>query len=133
VGLFKSLVRFYAYVFHGLLALFLLGVGLVPLLTGTHNLRLEMLPWEGEALTLWLLGLALLGLVSVLLAVTGKARVPLFAWSLLVLLVMLWGYFWRPYRWAGQDAFKTTLMLVAGAFLAVLGAWFSLARRPARR
>jgi LPXTG-motif cell wall-anchored protein len=126
-------MRLFSYLFHGVLALFLLALGLVPLFSGTHNLRLNMLPWEGKALTFWLLGLALLGLVSVLLAIAGKARAPLFAWSLLVVVMMLWGYFWRPYRWSSADAFQTTLLLVGGALLATLGAWFALKRRPARR
>jgi hypothetical protein len=131
--LLKTFMRLYSYVFHGLLALFLLGISLVPVLSGAHTLRLDMLPGEGAELTFTLLGIGLAGLLAVLLAASGKARAPLFVWSLIIVLGMVWGYFWKPYRWSGPDAFRATLLLLAGAILAALGSWYAMNRRPARR
>jgi hypothetical protein len=79
------------------------------------------------------MAIGIIGLLIVLAAVMGKAQAPLLVWSVVVLLGMLWGYFWRPYRWSGPDAFQTTLLLIFGAFLALLGAWYAVQRRPARR
>jgi hypothetical protein len=126
-------MRFYSYLFHGVLALFLLAVSLVPLFSGTHNLQLDMFPWQGRTMTYALMALAVAGLFTVFLAMTNRSQAPLFLWSILVLLWMLWGYFWRPYRWSGPDAFLNTLLLLAGAALAIFGAWFAMKRRPARR
>lgn len=133
MGVIKFFMRFYAYLFHGILALFLLGISLVPLLSGTHNLQLDMLPGEGATLTFTLMAVGVLGVLVVLAALLGKAQAPLFVWSVLVFLAMLWGYFWRPYRWEGPDAFRDTLLLILGAILAMLGAWFAMQRRSARR
>jgi hypothetical protein len=126
-------MRFYSYLFHGVLALFLLAISLVPLLSGMHNLQLEMVPGEGETLTFTLMAIGVIGVLIVLGAVMGKAQTPLFVWSLVILLGMLWGYFWRPYRWSSAEAFQTTLLLIFGAFLALIGAWYAMQRRPARR
>jgi hypothetical protein len=126
-------MRYYSYIFHGVLAAFLFAVALVPLLSGIHNLQLRMLPWEGRALTFWLLGLSLFGLLSVLLAVMGKTRVLLLLWSIIVILTIIWGYFLRPYYFGGFEAFRNTLLLLAGAILAAMGAWYAVRSQPARR
>jgi hypothetical protein len=125
-------MRFYSYLFHGLLALFLLAVSLVPLFSGIHNLQLGIVPGEGITLTFTLMAIGLIGVLIVLAAVIGKTQTPLFVWSVLVLLAMLWGYFLRPYRWSGPEAFRSTLLLVFGAVLAAVGAWYARQRRPAR-
>jgi len=51
-------MRFYSYLFHGLLALFMLGISAVALASGTA-LHLEMLPWSGQTGTYVLLGAGL--------------------------------------------------------------------------
>jgi hypothetical protein len=126
-------MRVYSYIFHGLLALFLFAVALVPLFSGIHNLQLELLPWEGRALTYWLLSLSLFGLVSVLLAAMGKSPLPLLIWSVVVVITLLWGYFWQPYYFGSFEAFRNSLLLLIGAVLATLGAWYAVRHEPARR
>jgi hypothetical protein len=59
-------MRVFSYLFHGLLTLFLLGISMVAL-SSSQPLQLEMLPWQGQTLTWWLLGAALVGLASVIL------------------------------------------------------------------
>jgi hypothetical protein len=41
----KAMVRYFAYVFHALLALFLIAVSGLAMASGGGDLRLRMLPW----------------------------------------------------------------------------------------
>ena len=128
----KALLRLFTYLFHLVLGFFLLGVGGLALGSGPHVLNLEMLPWSGVTLAVILVLGALFGLISVVLAVTGKARVLLFAWSLAVAVMLLKSYVFSGYRFApGGAGAQVALELLAASWLAVAGAWFVL-RQPAR-
>jgi hypothetical protein len=124
-------MRLYSYLYHFVLALFLLGISGVVLASGNHNLRLRMLPWTGEDLTQWVFWGSVIGLAAVLLAITGWFRLLFPVWAFVVLVMMARGYFWAPYTFAGGSEFKWTLVLVAGALLAFLGSLTVL--RAARR
>lgn len=121
----RAIMRFFSYIFHGLLALLLLGLASLAGFSGDHNLRLDMLPWTGKALTWWLFGLSLFGLVAVVLAMKGILRVLFFIWSAAVLVLMLKGYFLSPYYFRPGE-FSTVVYLNVGAVLALIGAWFQL-------
>ncbi len=125
--LVKILMRFFSYVFHGLLALFMLGLSVLAIAADSHTLRLTMLPWSGAALTYWLLGGAVVGLVSVILAVKGVLRPLFFVWSLVVVVMLVRGYVFSPYSF--DRSVWTELLLTLGAVVAVLGAWFQMQRR----
>jgi hypothetical protein len=84
VAALRALVRIFSYLFHGLLTLFLLAISVLALSSG-QPLQLEMLPWQGQTLTWWLLGAALAGLASVILAICRRWRPLFFLWSLTVL------------------------------------------------
>ncbi len=127
----RALMRVFSYLFHGLLTLFLLAISIVALSSG-QSLQLEMLPGQGRTLTWWLLGAALAGLASVILAIVGKWRALFFLWSLAVLAIMARGFFFSHYYFAGPPAFHTALYLTGGALIAALGAWFPLRREPLR-
>ncbi len=127
----KALMRVFSYLFHGLLTLFLLGISLIALSSG-QPLQLEMLPWSGTSLTYWLLGGALIGLSSVILAIWGKWRPLFFLWSLAVLVMMIRGFFLSHYYFAGPPEFRGALYLTAGALIAFVGAWFQLRRQQLR-
>jgi len=124
-------MRVFSYIYHGLLALFLLGIAIVALSSG-QQLQLEMLPWQGPALTWWLLSAALLGLASVILAICRMWRPLFFLWSLAVLVLMARGFFFSHYYFAGPPEFRGALYLTAGALIAAFGAWFQLRREPLR-
>jgi len=124
-------MRVFSYLFHGLLTLFLLGISLVALSSG-QSLQLEMLPWQGQALTYWLFGAALVGLALVILAIRRKWRPLFFLWSLAVLATMARGFFFSHYYFAGPPEFHRALYLTAGALIAALGAWFQVRREPLR-
>jgi hypothetical protein len=131
VAALKALMRVFSYLFHGLLTLFLLGISVVALSSG-QPLQLEMLPWQGRTLTWWLLGSALLGLLSVILAICRRWRLLFFLWSLAVLVVMARGFFFSRYYFADPPEFHWALYLTAGALIAAFGAWFQLRRKPLR-
>jgi hypothetical protein len=131
-GMMATLLRLYSYLYHGILALFLLGISVVAMTSDSHSLSLSMLPWKGDQLVHWLLAGSLIGLLSIVLAITGIFR-PLFPiWALFVLLMMVWGYIIKPYGFSGTQEFYSVLWLIAGAFVAFLAS-LTLFRRRLRR
>lgn len=115
------LLRLFSYLFHLALTLFFLGVSVVTALSGLHNLSFPMLPWQGESLTWWLLGLSVFGLASLLLAVSGRFRHLFPLWCLFVLGIMAWGMFLSPaYSFPSPGAFQRGLWLTIGALIAFL-------------
>jgi hypothetical protein len=131
VAALRALMRVFSYLFHGLLTLFLLGLALVALSSG-QPLQLEMLPWQGQPLSWWLLGGALAGLASVMLAIRRKWRGLFFIWSLAVLVIIVRGFFFSRYYFTGPPEFHRALYLTAAALVALFGAWFQLRREPLR-
>jgi len=125
-------LRLFSYLFHGVLALFLLVVSGFALTSGAPSLSLRMLPWTGSTLE-WVVFLgALVGLSTVLLALRARLRLLFLLWSLAVAVLLLRGYFFSGYRFA-PGTVSTALYLIAGSLVAVLGAWFQLVRRIERR
>jgi hypothetical protein len=131
VAVLKALMRAFSYLFHGLLTLFLLGISVVALSSG-QPLQLEMLPWQGPALTWWLFSTALAGLLLVVLAICRKWRALFFFWSLAVLALIARGFFFSHYYFAGAPEFHGALYLTGGALIAAFGAWFQAGREPLR-
>lgn len=125
------MLRFYSYIYHLALALFLLGLSIVALIS-SNTLRLPMLPWSGSELNQWLLWGSLLGIVSVVLAVTGIFRFLFPLWALVVLILMVRGYLLQPYPFSGPDAFTQALWLIAGALLAFIASLTLFRIRPRR-
>jgi hypothetical protein len=120
---FGALLRIYSYLYHLALALLLLGIGVVAVASHSHTLNLGLLPWTGRALIHWLLGAGVCGLLSLLLAVTGKLRFLFLLYSLAVFGIVFRGYFLTGYPFSGKDEFRMAIWMTAGALLAVCGAW----------
>jgi uncharacterized membrane protein YdcZ (DUF606 family) len=127
-----ALLRFYSYLYHFLLTLFLLGLSLVAVVSNSHTLNLGMLPWKGSALTWWLFGTGLLGALSILLALAGKLRFLFLLYALAVFGMMLRGYFAGAYSFSGKDEFRLAVWLTAGALVAIFGAWSQLRKKRRR-
>ena len=132
MGVVKALLRWFSYLFHGLLSLFLIGVSGLALATGVPSINLKMLPWSGPTLVYVLLGGGLFGLLSVLLAMLKKFRLLFFLWSLAVTVVLIRGYLLGGYRFAPGEA-RTAAYLIAASLLALLGAWLQMWRKLRRR
>src|ERR1044071_919603 len=124
----KALMRYYSYLFHLLLALFLLAISGLALASGAPNLNLQMLPWTGQTLIYVLFFGALAGLIAVILALKGTLRILFLLWSLLVAVLLVKGYIFSSYKFEGSD-FKTAIYLIAASIIALPGAWFQLRRQ----
>jgi hypothetical protein len=129
------MLHLYSYLFHLVLALFLAGIAAVGWLSQSGTFDLDVIPWwSGQTLAKVLLVASLLGLFSLLLAITNKFRALFTVWTLLVFCVMLYGFiFSNAYRYEGMDHFKSALGLIGGALVAFLGGYSQAqARRPKR-
>jgi hypothetical protein len=119
----KGLLRIFSYLFEGALALLVLAISLVSLRSVTE-LNLGFLPWTGRPLSYGLLGLALLGLFTLLMAMRGTMRALFFLWSLGIFLLLLKGFFLSLYRFTGGAvSFKAAVLLTAGMLLGTLGSF----------
>src|SRR4051812_46648 len=112
-----TLLRLYSYLYHCILALFLLGISVVAMSSEAHSLSLSMLPWKGDELVHWLLAGSLFGLLSIVLAITGIFRGLFPLWALIVFLTMVWGFIIRPYGFSDTHEFYSVLWLIGGAFI----------------
>jgi len=131
VGVVKTLLRFFSYLFHFLLVLFLLAVSGLTLVSGGQNLHLGMLPWTGSTLTLVVFFGSLFGLLTLVLAFRGRLRILFFLWALAVAVLLARGYIFSGYHFAAGEA-RTAGYLLLAALLALLGAWFQMFRRIER-
>jgi hypothetical protein len=133
----KTLLRLFAYLYHGLLALFLLLAAALALASGSASagaLHLDMLPWSGAALAWILLAASLFGLIALLLAIARRGAALFFLWSLLVAAMLLKGYVFSGFRFAPGVGVRTAIYLILGSWLALVGAWFAVRRaKPAER
>ncbi|MCW5981808.1 MAG: hypothetical protein KIT09_27230 [Bryobacteraceae bacterium] len=125
----RFLLRTFAYLYHLLLCLFLAAVGGLGLLTRHATLNLGMLPWEDPALSYWLFFGGLAGLFSLLLAVTGKLRLPFLIWTAAVAVLAIRGFFLSPYAFRDAGHFTNMALLTVGAVIAVAGAWMHFWQR----
>src|ERR1700684_4017545 len=100
------LLRVFCYLVHTLVSLALLALGVVAIHSGIKDMKLEALPWQGVDLNRWLIGLGILGLVRVLLAMTGKFRLLLPLWSICVLGMLVRDVFFSPaVTFSGREDF----------------------------
>ncbi|HEV1284724.1 MAG TPA: hypothetical protein VNU44_05415 [Bryobacteraceae bacterium] len=126
------LLRVFCYLFHTMISVTLLALGVVGTASGGQHMKVQMLPWQGAELTHWLIGLGAAGLASVILAVTGKVRILLPLWSTYVLGMLIKGVFLTStVSFDGRDDFHNWLLMICGAVLALIGSFTMLGRRRA--
>lgn len=128
----KALIRYFSYLFHGLLALFLLAISSLALATGVQTLHLGMLPWTGSTLAYVVFLGSLYGLISVLLAIRGSWTVLFFLWSLGVVVLLVKGYIFSGYHFSTGEAPKACGLMLASA-IALIGSWSAMWFRAERR
>jgi hypothetical protein len=128
------MLRVFSYLYLLCVSLFLTGISLVVILSGAgRSLQVEAMFWKSNYLAWWVLGFGALGVVSVVLASTGKARTLLLVCALAIFAGMVRGFFLSPHMFQGLREFWWAVGLTTGAFLAVAGAWRILRQRPSRR
>ena len=128
-----TIMRVYSYLYHLILALFMLGVSVVVLAGGSNNLRLGMLPWTGRALTRPCFGAGSSRCVVVLLAITRTLRFLFPIWALVVFVMMVRGYLLGSYSFSSPAEFRWVLLLIFGGLLAFFGSLTVFRSRPPRR
>lgn len=112
----------------------MMGLSVVSFLTGAHSFEFPIVPWTGGTLAYVLLALAVIGVIIVLLAMRGAARLVFFVWSLLVLAMIVRGYFFSYYTFVpGSGQFQTALCILAAAAIAAIGARLEAKPASARR
>lgn len=122
MALLRLLLRVFSYLYHAALTIFLLAVSSLALSSGSIRLNLRMLPWTGDTLIFVLFFGSLIGLLTIILALGGRARFLFFLWSLVVAVLLTKGYVFSGYGFAAGEI-KTAGYLLLGAWLAVIGAW----------
>lgn len=128
----KALMRLFSYVFHALLALFLISISALALTSGADSLQLDMLPWSGTTLAYVLFFAAIVGLLAVLLAIAGKLRPLFFIWALVVAGFMVKGFVFSTYHFREGEV-KPAVYLIVAALIALPGAWFQLRAHTQRK
>lgn len=114
------LLRIFSFAFHLFLGVVMAAIGFVALVSGQHTLQMGFLPWQGPALTYWLLGGGIASVVITLLAIRGIAPILFVFWSLAVVIMLLRGYFFSAYNF-GAGSVSNALYLTAGSLLALAG------------
>ena len=128
--MFAAIVRYYSYIFHGLLASFLIAVSGMALAVSPSSLHLDMLPWTGSTLTYVVFFGGLFGLLTVVLAILRKLPALFFIWSLVVTVMMIKGYIFSGYGF-DPGGFWTAVALIVGSLIAIAGPWSQM--RPSKR
>ncbi len=124
------ILRLYSYAFEFVLSLIALTLGIFGAAHG-NDIRMELLPWTGAALTHWLTALGLIGIVCTVLAATGWFRFLFPLWALLVVVALFRGYMFSSYTFSGPSGFRQALWFFGAAIVAFIGSLFVLGpRRP---
>ncbi len=124
------LLRLYSYVFETVLCAAGLLLGGFAMASSHTDVGVPWLPWTGANQIRWIVGLSLAGLCSVALAAFGAVRTLLFLFSAIVLGVLVRGLFVNTqYTFSGRDDVRNAIILVAGALLALIGAYPGLVKR----
>ena len=129
--MFQKLLRIYSYLFAIVSSLGYLGFGLISKILG-QPLVMDNMPWKGEELSNWLLGVGVLGFVSTAAAATGsRLRVLLPIFSLISLYITIKGNFLGAHSFDGMPDFQRTVGVSASAVLAALASLLQLKKSPA--
>lgn len=117
------MLRFYSYLFSLLFGLFLAGIATVILISGAKNFRFDMIPWaKGETVLYVLLGAGLAGALAAVLALLGRWKLLLVAFTFASFALLVYGFFVSPvYRFYGADQARAVAWLSFAALLAFLG------------
>ena len=122
------LLRLFAHLFELALSLFLIGLGIVAWASGSNILIFGEHAWQGVSLMRAILILGIVGLASVLLA-GSRVRWIFPLWCLLVLVLMIRGFFLSNYSFTDANQFKFAVWLSMGALIAFMGSLGVLRRR----
>jgi hypothetical protein len=132
VSFFYGLLKFYAYVFHLALSTFLIGMAILAEMSH-QPLHLEMVPFDQERIISRVSVLSLLGFVCIFLALVRIFEFVFPLWSLAVLVLMVWGFFFTSYSFNGVAGLEWALLLILAAIVAFFGSVLVLIPQRRRR
>jgi hypothetical protein len=132
VKFFGFLLRLYSYAFHFALSSFL-GASAVFAATTHPTMSLDMLPVVNENLVTRAALLAVAGLICTLLAIMNVSRVLFPLWAALVVYLVARGFLSYSSEFLTPETRRIELWLMAGASLALLGAFGAARTRFGRR
>ncbi len=118
----KLLLRLFSFIFHLPLALFLFALGVFGVLDSAWRMSIDFLPWSGKTLVYALLGIGLLGLVSIYMAARGKMKFIFALYSLLAFVLIVNAVFFSTHRYPDVASFRWAVGFAAGGFGAFMGA-----------
>jgi hypothetical protein len=104
----------------------------LAIVVGVQTLQLGMLPWTGSTLLYVVFFGALVGLLTVLLAIKGMLRPLFFVWSLVVTLLLVKGYIFSGYFFSPGE-FAKVVCLIVGSVIALLGSWAGMGSKAGAR
>ena len=91
---------------------------------------MDNMPWKGDELSNWLLGLGILGFVATAAAATGsRLRFLLPIYSFIQLYVTIKGNFLGAHSFDGATDFQRTVALSAGSVVAALTSLLQLKKK----
>jgi hypothetical protein len=128
---FGRILVIFSYVYHVVLALFLLAISAVSLIVDLP-LQLRMLPWTGAALTYWLLGLSAVGVISVALAVRGTFRWLFALYAIVALVLIVRGFFFSSFSFRNAEQFQDGALFTFAGLGAMFGALKQARHQPGR-
>jgi len=126
----NGLLKFYAYLFHLALSVFLLGIAVLAR-TGHQALHLEMLPFNQGRLISRVSMMSLIGFVCIFLALVRIFEFVFPLWALTFVVLLVWGFFFTPYTFHGVPGLEHALLLIFASLLAFYGSIMVL--MPQRR
>ena len=124
-----AILRAFGYIYHLSISVILLALSLVAYASDNYNLKQDLLPWTGKELFYWMLGLGLIGGLSVILCFLGKVRVLFPIWALAVVLGLVRAIILGGMRFENAAAFRNALLFLAAGLIALLGAWSAFRKR----
>ncbi|MBA3976173.1 MAG: hypothetical protein C0504_18355 [Candidatus Solibacter sp.] len=123
--IFALLLRYWSYIYSGLFGLFTAGIAAVLLISGSPNFRLSQIPFaQGKTALYILLAIGLTGILAALLALLKGMRPLLLVWTLVVFILLVYGYFISPkhYFVLGASEARGAAWIAFGGLGAFFGA-----------
>ncbi len=123
------ILRIFSFIFQGLVIVFILAASVLAWTSGS-TLEVGFLPWTGTALMGWMFFSGLAGAIVGLLALKRIVPVLFLLWNVVVLIMLVKGFFFSSYGYGlGGGSVSTAVYYTIAAIVAAVGSWFQM--RPA--
>ena len=130
-----AVLRFAAFVFNLVVALWAFLLALVVFSSGRHNIQLSIVPLTGKNLTLVLLLASIYAFVAMVLALRrGRwVRLPMLLWNLVVAGLLVTTPMRGGFSFQGKEQLAFGVYLGVAALVALWGAWLQWRQGAGRK